>query len=466
MVNHRISGPRKRIALIFHGLSGGGMETVMLRLAAGIVARGHSVDIVVKSRRGELADRVPTAITVHEIGAESRSTRDYGPIAGSGHGFGKIARKIKKYTLKRMSFIREELFYMPARTLLLRSDRSSWRLCRTCRLEALRPLDHLQALPGIVRYLKLQRPDAVLAAEPHYNVMSVFARRITRVSTRVVITEHVQPSAGSWRHRHLRDLLRRGYLSADAIVAVSDGVGDELSHLAGIPRKRIITVHNPVVGPHIVALAEEPVDHPWFASDAPPVVLAVGRIHPQKDFRTLIHAFSRVRARRRVRLVILGAAGHGGDAYLQELRTLAGDLGVADDVDFPGFVTNPFAFMRRAGVFVLSSVYEGLGNVLIEAMACGCPVISTNCPSGPRVILDGGRYGTLVPVGDDAAMAEAIEAALDKPIESAVIKGQANNFSVDRAVEAYLRLLTGPVRSQGKKIAPSDGEMTVKANIN
>jgi glycosyltransferase involved in cell wall biosynthesis len=189
--------------------------------------------------------------------------------------------------------------------------------------------------------------------------------------------------------------------------------------------------------------AREAVAHAWLAPGAPPVVLGVGSLSARKDFPTLVRAFARLRAARDCRLVILGQAASPRKTEEQqaELMALAAGLGVAADVDLPGFVANPFAYMARAGVFVLSSAFEGLPGALIQALACGCPVVSTDCPSGPAEILDGGRFGTMVPVGDDRAMAAAIAATLDRPIAAATLRARAELFSVERAVDRYLDLM-------------------------
>jgi glycosyltransferase involved in cell wall biosynthesis len=172
-------------------------------------------------------------------------------------------------------------------------------------------------------------------------------------------------------------------------------------------------------------------------------VLGVGSLSARKDYPTLVRAFARLRAERDCRLVILGEAGSPKKTQEQraELVALAASLGVADDVDVAGFVANPFAYMARASVFVLSSAFEGLPGALIQAMACGCPVVSTDCPSGPAEILDGGRFGALVPVGDDHAMAAAIAAALERPIAAATLRERAAMFSVERAVDRYVDLM-------------------------
>ena len=182
--------------------------------------------------------------------------------------------------------------------------------------------------------------------------------------------------------------------------------------------------------------AQARLDHAWFTPGAPRVILAIGKLKPQKDFACLIRAFARVRAIHPARLLILGEG-----PQREALLSLARKLKVENDVALPGFVANPFAYIGRAAVFVLSSAWEGLSNVIIEALACGCPVVSTDCPSGPAEILDGGTYGRLVPVGDDAALAKAILATLDYPLPRGRLRDRAQLFSVDRAVERYLDVL-------------------------
>jgi glycosyltransferase involved in cell wall biosynthesis len=396
----------RRVAIVMHGFSGGGMERSMLRLGEAFVARGLDVDFVVGRSAGALLGDVPAGARIVELG-------------------------------------RAPVWRAAARWLAI--DQGAWQLLLRPRSRAiLRPL--LRRLPSLVAYLRKTRPDAVLAAEPPYNVIALWARQLAGIGGRVVISERNQVSHHAafkalWADAAVQRLLRRSYLSADAIIAVSDGVADDLSAYAAIPRERITTVYNPVVGPELLAKAQEPLDHPWFAPGQPPVILAAGRLDPQKDFATLIRAFAQVRRRRAVRLVILGAAHPGKAAYAEELKALPGTLGVESDVAMPGFADNPFAFMARASVFVLSSLYEGLPGVLIQALACGCPVVSTDCPSGPAEILEGGRLGPLVPVGDTAALGQAIEQVLDDPPAPERLQTGARRFAVQQAVDRYLELL-------------------------
>jgi glycosyltransferase involved in cell wall biosynthesis len=393
------------VALVFASFSGGGIERSMLQLSRGFLAQGLAVDLVVGEAKGELSEEVPKGAVVTET--------EPSPL-------------------------------WRVRLAALAADRAALGLLMTRNLRPLKPLRRLRRLPALVRYLKSARPDAVLAAEAHHNLMMVWARHLAGLDCRIVLSEHVQASLhesrfNPWASPDLLPLLRRAYLKADAIVAVSDGLADDLAARAELPRNRITRVYNPVVGPELLLNAEQQIDHPWFATGAPPVILGAGRLHPQKDFATLVRALAELRSRRPARLVILGA--RTDPEYALTLQALATELGVAHDVEMPGFAHNPFAFMSRAAVFVLSSRYEGLGNVLIEALACGTPVVSTACPSGPAEVLDNGRFGPLVPVGDVAALARAIEDVLDDPPAAERLRARAGLFTVERAVDHYLRLL-------------------------
>jgi glycosyltransferase involved in cell wall biosynthesis len=192
----------------------------------------------------------------------------------------------------------------------------------------------------------------------------------------------------------------------------------------------------------------EPIDHAWFKPGAPPVVLGAGRLTPSKDFPTLMRAFARLRRERDARLVIIGGAKTPKKTVKRhaELMALATELGFAGDVSLPGMVANPFAYMARAGVLAVSSRHEGFCNVLAEALACGCPCVATDCPSGPREILNDGRTGPLVPVGDHQALARAMRHVLDNPPAPGLLKSAAERFSVARAVDTYESLMVGPDR--------------------
>ena len=298
----------------------------------------------------------------------------------------------------------------------------------------------LAALPALARYLQKERPLAMLSALPHANVIAVWARSISGVNMRLVLSEHTTAShsalnAAQRRARVLPLFMRRAYPRADAIVAVSEGAADDLALLLGMPRSRITRIYNPVVTPRLLEQAAASLAHPWFGIGTPPVILGVGRLTEAKDFAMLIDAFAEVRCETPARLVILG---EGEQRHALESRISR--LGLEADVELPGFVENPFQYMRNASVFALASRWEGFGNALVEAMACGAPVVSTDCPGGPREILDGGRYGLLTPVGDVQSMARAILTQMRGPAPETVAE-RGRVFSAAAAVDSYRRVL-------------------------
>ena len=297
------------------------------------------------------------------------------------------------------------------------------------------------SLPAVVRYLQQYRPQALLAAKERAGQVALWARRLSAVPTRIVVRLGTTRSAAMKdKHPVLRWLreqsMRFGYRSVDTIVAVSRGVADDIAKTTGLPSARIRVICNPVVTPKMLALAQAPAPHPWFQPDAPPVILAAGRFTEQKDFPTLIRAFERVRQLQPCRLVILGKG-----QLQSELESLASDLRVREAVHFPGFVNNPYAYMARAALFVLSSAWEGSPNVLTEALAVGTPVVATDCPSGPREILQGGRYGQLVPVGDVQRLGEAMLGTLSNPLPNEVLRKAAEPYRVNESASAYLNAL-------------------------
>ncbi|MFC6920913.1 glycosyltransferase [Meiothermus taiwanensis] len=305
----------------------------------------------------------------------------------------------------------------------------------------------IKALWPLVRYLRSERPVAMLSAINHANVVAVLARYLARVNTRVVISEHSTISieaqrARVWNARSVYVLVPWVYRRADGIVAVSRDSAHDLERFASLPAGSVQTIYNPFDLTRIRQLAAEPVPHPWLQPEQRrPVILAIGRLTEPKDYPTLLRAFALVRTHLNGRLLILGEG-----ELREELAALAQSLGLGDD-DFqmPGFVANPFAYLARAAVFVLSSRWEGLPGALIEAMACGTPVVSTDCPSGPREILQEGRWGRLVAVGDVEALAQAIVSVLQTPREQLPdVRQRAADFAQDRAIDAYLATLGLP----------------------
>jgi glycosyltransferase involved in cell wall biosynthesis len=397
------------LAFVLDHLGSGGVQRTSLLLASELLARRHRVDLVVGQAKGPLMTNLPPGIRLFEL---ERSN----PVS--------------------------------SRLVVLLADPGGLMAMLRPILLSPRLPDVMLYTAGLASYLRHQKPDAMVAATRLINVVAVCAARLAGGSTRVVVSEHNPPSlalAGSrcWRRRYLPALMARTYQFADAIVAVSRGVAADLVELTGLPPGRVKTIYNPVISEDITQMARMPLSHPWFAPGQPPVILGAGRLVDQKDFPTLIRAFARLRRQRPARLVILGAAKDdvATDVARAALVQSAALHGVSDDVVLPGFTSNPFAFMARAAAFVLSSRYEGLPTVLIEALACGCPVVSTDCPGGVHEILAGGRFGKLVPVGDESAMAEAILWTLDRPPDPNRLIARAQLFSGAAAANAYLTTL-------------------------
>jgi glycosyltransferase involved in cell wall biosynthesis len=298
----------------------------------------------------------------------------------------------------------------------------------------------LPATPKLVRYLKAEHPDALFAFYIA-NFPALWGRWLSGVSLPVIISERVHPTLSAQISANLLDRLmpllkRLFYPHADVIIAVSHGVADDLSKVTRIPRERIRVIYNPVVTPDILRKAEETVEHPWFSDSSHQVILGVGRLCIEKDFPTLIKAFALIRQKRPAKLVILGEGEER-----PRLEALVKELGIENDVWMPGFVDNPFKFMAKASVFVLSSAWEALPTVLIEALACGCPVVSTDCPSGPAEILEGGKWGKLVPVGDYEKLAEAILETIENPPDREKLKQRGMDFHIDKIGQEWLNLI-------------------------
>jgi glycosyltransferase involved in cell wall biosynthesis len=375
-----------------------------------------------------------------EMVRRGHDARLYVPGADDGPGLAGRDRRLRIVPLAPGSTVRAWL-------LALRADPGALSVLHPRLARARRFSETFACLPGLAEALRRDPPDVLVSATPYLNIEAVWARRAADVPTRLVLTERAAPSPIMKLRKHARRrrvpaVMGRTYPRADAVVAVSDGVADDLAMLTGLRRESIRTIFNPAFPEDLDARLAAPWGHPFFAEGGPPVVVTVGRLTPQKAHPDLLRAFARARRRRAMRLVIVGGNRHPEleAARTAELRALARELGVERDVDLLGFLANPFPAMARARLFVLSSAWEGFGNVLVEALACGCPVVSTDCPSGPSEILGGGRYGRLVPVGDEEALAEAMLAALDEPREPERLRARAAEFGVARAADAYLDL--------------------------
>ncbi len=233
--------------------------------------------------------------------------------------------------------------------------------------------------------------------------------------------------------RYIRQV-RRDYQQCDGIIVNSRGVGEDLKNALGLPGGKIHFAPNPTVTGELFHSAAEPLQHPWLDDNKAPLILGIGRLARAKDFATLIRAFAKVRHARPCRLMLIGEGRQRA-----RLQALAGKLKIARDVDFPGFVDNPFPYLARADLLVLSSRWEGCPNVLIESLALGTPVVATACPCGPAEVLQYGRYGALVPVRHPVALARAILETLQYPLPAETLRQGAAPYTLEKSLSHYLK---------------------------
>lgn len=315
-------------------------------------------------------------------------------------------------------------------------------------------------------YLHENNPDVLISTQVHVNIAALAAVKLSHVKTTLIFREASTFSIHSKREKTLKGRAvamasKLFYRFADAYIAVSGGVAEDLHKTFHIPERKISVIYNPVVNDQLYAKSNEENDHPWFAKDSPRVILACGRLTKSKDYPTLLRAFSLVRKKADVRLMILGD-DPDAEGIKEQLLLQASELGISEHICLPGFMENPYSFMRRSSVFVLSSLYEGLPGVLIQAMACGCPVVSTDCPSGPREILDGGRFGALVETGNAEQMAGAILNALENRQDKSSLIQRANKFSVENSINDHLNLFKSFVPDRLLLLGPMANRFNVK----
>ncbi|RMF22614.1 MAG: glycosyltransferase [Cyanobacteria bacterium J083] len=375
---------QNRLAIFRRDLTGGGCERVLVNLANCLVEKGISIDFLLSKAEGSLLEQVSPQVRVIDLQGKSLDNN--------------------------------QLFKLPT------------------------SFQSLTSLPKLVQYLQKEKPQVILAAAHYSNEIAILAKYLSGVATQVIVSEHTtlsQEAKSHYRSSRLSPLMAKLlYPWANGIIAVSHGSAEDLGKITGLSLDKIKVIYNPVITPQLIKQATEPSNHPWFNEGEPPVILGVGRLAPQKDFPSLIQAFAQVEKLRPCRLVILGEGRER-----KPLQNLINQLGLQDKVALPGFVTNPYAYLAKAAVFVLSSVYEGLPTVLIEAMAVGTPVISTDCESGPREILDNGKYGDLVKVGDVPALTKSILDVLAGNVKS-VDSTWLDQFSLESSSQNYLNYLS------------------------
>ena len=320
-----------------------------------------------------------------------------------------------------------------------------------------RDLDSLLSVPALKRAIEERRPDVLLSGGNHTHLHAALALRLADHPVRFLgRASNAIVSAAPMRallRRAIRPLERFQYRAMDRIIAVSHELAAALTGTIGIDRRRIRTIPNGVDADRVTAAADAPIEHRFFVPGGPPVLVSIGRLSRQKNFEGLLRAFAQARRQRPMRLLILGA---GSKRRRRRLLALASRLEVAADFVLEDFVANPFPYVARANLFVLNSRWEGASNVLLEALACGCPIVATCAPTGIVELLLDGRLAPLVPVGDDDALARAILDRLAQPRDAETLKARAAEHNLDRTLAAYLEVLADEVR--GDSARTSEGE--------
>ena len=406
-----MSSDKLHVGFLLTGLDGGGAERTTLNLAAAFIARGHRADLVIPRLAGDYRTAVPDGMRVWRARIPGTDRKLLRAIQRSGV-------QVEAMTVNPIGVARSWL-------VLGRKDLD---------LPVRRRLRVYAYATMIAQYVREARPHVLVSALPGADAAAVCAAELTDRAVPVVVTVRNVPEdyyAPEWLAAS-----RTLYPLADAVVAVSRGVAESVQRSLRVDAGRVRAIYNPIPADSIRRLAQEEVTHPWFADGAPPVVLSVGREAPSKDYPTLVEAFGLVRREVDSRLVILGKLSA---PYRARLKSLARGHGVEGALGFVDFDENPYRYMRRAGLLALSSRSEGLPGVILEALACGTPVVSTDTPCGPREILGG--WGDLPPVGDAPALARALVATLRgaRPTEEA-LRARAADFSPEKAADAYVAL--------------------------
>ncbi len=311
----------------------------------------------------------------------------------------------------------------------------------------------IQNIVAIHLFLKKFKPDLLLTAGHTYNKIGIFTKLLFREKWKLFLSIHcsiLSEELGSLRQKKRIQFVRLFYPTAEGIICVSKGIEKELKREIGITKANITTIYNPVLPWSSLVKSEnndkiEELPH-WIKQKTEPIIIGVGRLTEQKDFHSLIRAFALVRKNRRCKLVILG---EGEDR--ESLESLIKELSLEEDVFLPGFKAEVMDYMKRADVFVLSSKWEGMSLVIVEALSIGLPVVSTDCPHGPRELLQNGKYGILVPVGDVEKMARGIEKQLDSPPPKELLLKRSQEFFRDKVAKKYLNFFGYAINDEEEK---------------
>ncbi len=384
---------QSKIAVFIPNLCGGGAERAMLNLVTEFTKRGTPIDFVTIEAKGPYVNFLPKEVHLIEL---------------------------QPQLFKHLSLLQSRFLQL---------------------------LKHIAIVASLVKHIKKSNIHILLTTLRVSNIISLIIKKYfikeIMLIVRIENTLSIESSKSkSWKTRFVTKILKSLLPIANAIIVNSKGSSDDIKLHIPTVSHLVHIIYNPIVSSNIKTQAVRPIHHPWIGDTGFNLILSVGRLEPQKDLATLLKAFAELIKLQSSRLIILG---QGPEEH--NLKKISNNLGIKSFVDFVGFQLNPFSWMAKADVFVLSSLFEGLPNALIEAMACGTPVVSTNCHSGPREILKGGKLGKLVPVGDYKELASAVMETLKKPIASTLLMKRAQDFSIDLSTDKY----TNIIKSMEKK---------------
>lgn len=306
----------------------------------------------------------------------------------------------------------------------------------------LRPCKAQFYLKSLQQYLDHHNPDILYSAQPHCNIVAVIAKRLAGVETKLILTERtaisrdIESRMHKFRWRYIAAVMRRFYPEADSVISVSRCVQEDLAQLLAPMKANLGTIYNPIVVEHVRVNMSAPLTHPLTDHAEYKLVVASGRLVEQKNYPLLLHAFALASQERKLKLIILGEGG-----LKRSIQTLAQQLAVEDDLILPGHLLNPYPIMRQSDVFVTTSLWEGMPNVLLEAMACGCKTVALDCPCGPREILDHGKYGSLLPLATNARqLAEVILAEVERSHDESAQLQHLQKFSLENSIQQHIDL--------------------------
>ena len=427
----KVNLENKHIALVIDNMNGGGAENVCLTLVRELLAKQYRVDLVLLKYRGKLLSQIPHDVNLFALVRRFRKNQSIEALKPCSIPFENIQWIERPIGMK-------DCVYSIVR--FLKSHKYTFTFHP-------RPRTHiLYFTASLAEYIRKEQPSLIFSFLWTSINVCLLARRFSSCNVPLICsfrnTLESLDFVDNQRNINQLEYLKHLLPDTEKIHTVSQGVADSIVNQIPAVRNKIVPILNPIRH-NVTSLSVQSISHRWLSSESriesntfPQIILAAGRLVEQKNFFMLIRAFAEVRSQLDVRLIILGEG-----PQRKQIVDLINNLNIEETVSLPGWVDNPYSFMAKADLFVLSSSKEGCPNVLLEALACGCPVVSTDCPSGPSEILDHGRWGRLVPVNDQTALAEAIVATLEDDTNQDALRQRAEQFSAENMIEKFETLI-------------------------